>query len=709
MTRGTAPMVRRAGPWRAVGLGILLLVGLFAGAGVTSAAATLGPPHMPASRYVLPAGMEAQIPSSAPAGGLYERIEVVATVPVGVSPDEATYDPVNGFVYVANQNESTSGTELGPSSISVLNGTSDIATIQLGGIPEPSAVDTQSGVLYVPNYKTGDVTLINGSQVIGSVGVGATADPSLAAFDPADGDIYVADSNSSNVSVIRDSALVATIPVGSDPLGLTYDPVDGDVYVSNENSGNVSVLNGTVLVGTVTTGGYPFLSAFDSANGYVYVPIAYGNVSVISGTTLVTTLVVGAPSTADTFAATYDPRNECVYISDDPGSVTVINGSTLVATIPVHPAPNQPVYDPANGDVFVVSPFPSTVDVINGTQVVETVPVGQAAEAATFDGDDSSLYVVNSWSNSVSVLRLAPAYTVTFEESGLPPGTNWTVDFAGGGNSSLTDSVGFYAANGTFDFDVSPLLNYTAMPASGTVLVNGTALRVSIAWTPVQYLVTFSEGGLPPGTAWAITLNGTLGTSSASYIEFVEPDGNYTYTVGTVTGYSASPASGTVPVNGQSASATVTFSKVVVKEPTPPRYNVTFSETGLPQGTTWAVSFNGTSQFGDGNITFTGFRNGTYPYSVESVSGYGSQGAGNVTIAGHSLIEPVVYVAPTPNGSSNPPGGGGATVLGLPPGEGYGLIGGLVALLVVAGAVVIVWRRRTPPPQDPASSEPPTE
>ncbi len=573
---------------------------------------------------------------------------------VGVSPDAAAYDPYNGLVYVTNQNDSTSGVQLGPSSVSVLNGTANIATLPVSGSPEPPLVDTMTGLVYVPNYSTDNVTVINGTAVVTALSVGHG--PGWGAFDPADGDVYVADSNGSEVSVIQGSTLVATIPVGADPSAITYDPADGDMYVSNEGSANVSVLNGTALVGTVATGGYPFVSAFDGGNGYVYVPIAYGNVSVIQGTTLVTTVVVGAPFTADTVYATYDPSNDYVYVADDPGSVSVINGTTVLATVPVEPAPNQPVYDPANGEIFVVSPFPSSVDVINGTQVVATVSVGMAPQASTFDGGDESLYVVNQWSNSVSVVRLAPAYPVTFQESGLPPGTNWSVDLAESHNYSMTDSVGFFSANGTFDFYVPPLLNYTPTPATGSVLVNGSPATVRVAWEPVQYLVTFAEGGLPLGTLWNVTLNGTLETSTSNYLEFAEPDGTYTYSVGSVAGYAAKPSSGEIPVSGGAATVTVTFSIAASTGPPPPRFNVTFSESGLPHGTEWSVTFNGTLTTGTGNLTVVGFENGTFPFSVGSIAGLAPDPAqGSVVVHGAPASEGIAFSAPTspvPNGTS---------------------------------------------------------
>ncbi|MCI4319270.1 MAG: thermopsin family protease [Thermoplasmata archaeon] len=56
--------------------------------------------------------------------------------------------------------------------------------------------------------------------------------------------------------------------------------------------------------------------------------------------------------------------------------------------------------------------------------------------------------------------------------------------------------------------------------------------------------VIFRETGLPPATAWTVTLNGiTKGTTGHELI-FWEPAGTYAYTVGAVAGHTASPSSG---------------------------------------------------------------------------------------------------------------------------------------------------------------------
>ncbi|MGC9209490.1 MAG: right-handed parallel beta-helix repeat-containing protein [Nitrososphaeria archaeon] len=79
------------------------------------------------------------------------------------------------------------------------------------------------------------------------------------------------------------------------------------------------------------------------------------------------------------------------------------------------------------------------------------------------------------------------------------------------------------------------------------------------------YTITFVESGLPAGTEWSVTLNGTTQTSSNSTIAFSEPNGNYVYTVespvsgGEGTRYVAVSATGTITVNGAGVNVSVVY------------------------------------------------------------------------------------------------------------------------------------------------------
>jgi hypothetical protein len=258
-------------------------------------------------------------------------------------------------------------------------------------------------------------------------------------------------------------------------------------------------------------------------------------------------------------------------------------------------------------------------------------------------------------------------YNVTFNESGLPAGTFWSVSVRGtagfwesepssleisplgwGGsnwNGSKNSSIGFHLRNGSYDFSVAPTRNgstvYAASPSSGNLTVNGTGAVVVVSFSTVTFFnVTLTESGLPEGAFWSASLRDAArpggwtgyggwfshggfewnGTTNSS-LNFSEPNGAYLFAVGPVwvngTIYVADPDRGNLTVNGSAVSEAITFAPLT-------EYNVTFVETGLPNGTNWSVGIfgwyggSGWNRSSGSTITFTR-PDGQYGFAVAPV------------------------------------------------------------------------------------------
>lgn len=215
-----------------------------------------------------------------------------------------------------------------------------------------------------------------------------------------------------------------------------------------------------------------------------------------------------------------------------------------------------------------------TVSPLSGTLTVNGAPLTQIVTYAA-----GSIYT----------------YPVTFTESGLHAGTSWSVVVNGVTTSGTTTSLTANVPNGTFAYTVTAVAGYTVSPASGTLTVNGAAVGVSVTFVQVavpHYIVTFTESGLVWGTSWTVTFNGVPYTTTAVRINVTATNGSYSYTVGTVSGYTASPSSGTITVSGAAVAQTITWTSS-----TSSTYVVTFIESGVPYSpsTTWGVSMNGVS------------------------------------------------------------------------------------------------------------------
>ncbi|MHB8561113.1 MAG: ice-binding family protein, partial [Thermoplasmataceae archaeon] len=184
--------------------------------------------------------------------------------------------------------------------------------------------------------------------------------------------------------------------------------------------------------------------------------------------------------------------------------------------------------------------------------------------------------------------------------------------------------------------DSGATLNGSALAQTAVTLIgdrldsSGTGQGTSVTQN-ATYLSEFMETGLPQGKAWYVNITGTPGSgpiTGTSYSVSV-PNGSYNYTIGTSDStYRSVEAGGSFRVNGTQSSTMVIF--------TPVKYTVTFTETGLPQGTAWYVNITGQNSSGEllGSSYSVNLTNGSYAYNISYPSYVSRDYSGNFTVNG---------------------------------------------------------------------------
>ena len=174
--------------------------------------------------------------------------------------------------------------------------------------------------------------------------------------------------------------------------------------------------------------------------------------------------------------------------------------------------------------------------------------------------------------------------------------------------------------------------------------------------TPQKYGVTFTESGLPSGTPWYVTLNGITQTSSSNSITFSEYDGLYSYTIGSVSGYTDSPSSGSVYVSGGSSPITIEYTAQPTDQPSIGYIGVQYSYYGeSTQNNLTSAIVNKMSEAGTPyqNVIMAGAIT-TLKFSIP----YENADSGNGQVNTYSSINnPTV----SPDMISGPPQGNGGT------------------------------------------------
>ncbi len=233
------------------------------------------------------------------------------------------------------------------------------------------------------------------------------------------------------------------------------------------------------------------------------------------------------------------------------------------------------------------------------------------------------------------------SFPVTFSETGLPPGSSWSVDLVRNLSASSSRTLGFSEPNGTFNFSVNPFAGWMSQPSGGIVTVSGQGVTVAVDWTPVEFPVNFSESGLPAGTVWSVTVNGSQASSNNTTISLDEPNGTYDFLVVGPSGYSIAPVSSTITVEGPPPTTPIRFASV-----TGSVYPVTFRESGLPSGTSWAVTLGGRSASSAGTSLAFDEPNGSLAFRIANRSGWHANlYNGTASVLGAAVVVSIVWTS----------------------------------------------------------------
>ncbi len=384
------------------------------------------------------------------------------------------------------------------------------------------------------------------------------------------------------------------------------------------STGNVSAVGNLLDVLNASTGKVlysyqaqaPFLAAPSIAYGRIYVENMGGSV-----------LAFGLPGSASKYPLTFQETG-------------IVGGAQWGVTVA--------------GSAKTTTSTSLTFQLLNGTYSYTVSPpagytVVPSSGSVTISGAPATIDLTFTQSSP-------PTYNVTFSQPTghtLPSGTTWSVTLNGTTHSSSSTSIKFSALpNGNYPFAVGAIPGFTASPSSGTISVSGADVNQPIQWSEVTYNVTFSQPtghALPTGTTWDVTLNGTTHSSSTTRITFAGiPNGSYPFQVGAVPGFTASPSSGTIQVQGAAVNESIAWTALT--------YLVTVQETGFgatpPEWWFNVTSPGGSSHSSTGTSLSLSLPNGTYTYVLTSTDArwapvpYG----GTFTVNGAPMIVNVTFV-----------------------------------------------------------------
>ncbi len=537
---------------------------------------------------------------------------VVATVPVNGEPIGAAYDSAKGQVFVAATEDNQ---------VKVISDTSDTvsATIPVGAYPTGVAYDAGKGEVFVTNCESNTTSVINDTtdSVIATVPVGGC--PYGLAYDSARGEVVVANLLSDNVSVISDlsNSVVSTVSPGefSAPAAVVYDGAAGELFVDDSGNNRVMAVSDTsdTLVATIGLSAQPWGLALDSGKGEVFVTDDESNaVYVVSESTdrVVAVVPVGSGPTS----AAYDNRTGQVFVTNEASdnvSVIADSNNSVVATItlPTNSYPDAATYDSEAREVFVADSYAASafgnVSVISDSSdtVVATIPVGSDPLGLAYDSGRNEVFVTNSGSSSVTVIEAVTDtvfLTISLGSGNLPAGAAY----------AAADGSVFVAVNHEVVTLGTPWVLVINDSSDSVVAGVGPPVIDGLWVNDVTY-----DSATAEVFATGTSQNSLVVINASSHT--LQPG----VPVGEVPiGVVSDPSLGrTYVANAESGTITIIATD----------YPLSFHATGLPAGSTWAVTVpsiagneSNVTRGASGTIAFS-VPTGQLAYSVTPPAGYG--------------------------------------------------------------------------------------
>jgi YVTN family beta-propeller protein len=391
-------------------------------------------------------------------------------------------------------------------------------SLGVGSGPNGVAYDAGTNQLFVANYYSNNVSVIDASNNTVAATILTGCGPQAVAYDSGLSEIFVTLACADTVAVISDTndSVLANVPVGTKPVSIAYDPTSGSLFVVNSNSDNVSVIDdaNNSVIATVGLGSFtdPVSAVYDPDVGEVFVANYWGdNISVIGGTN--DSLAGSFNSNSDPYALAYDPAQRDLYVADYNyyGSIAVVSvaNETIFTSIYAGDYPEAIGYDPTTAQVFVGNAnyfaprwFDSVSVISTSTNaLVANLSGGGFPEGFAYDPGAQTMYVSELSNNTLGWIRPEGNASGTFTVLAsvlLYPTSGGVGDEVG------TSGVGF-AANASLSFSVA-----------GTAVASNCTTNAEGAFQSTRRLCTFTVPPTPAGTAMIVATNGTT-TAQANF------------------------------------------------------------------------------------------------------------------------------------------------------------------------------------------------
>lgn len=335
---------------------------------------------------------------------VYLTPEFVSTInlPGALCPNDVKVNPVTGIAYVANHESGN---------VSLLQNGAYLGTVATGEWPTLVSFRPSSSESFVTNLH-GGVSHFDGGVVINTIfpspsfpgEVITYGEPYAAAFNPVNNYLYIVHIGAGGyVQVVDDGQTIANIPILEGwLLDVKVDPVTGLVYVANWEHGKIFVIQDTAVINSFQVGWGVDKLAINQYTRYIYGAHTSPNGQYpnnISITDMNTNQVTPLTTSTASRRVALDKLNNLAYFTNpNENTVSIVQGTAFLGNVAVGQKPWDVGVHQASGLTFVTNFDSANVTVLKNGQFVETLAAGKNPVSVGVDPLSNYVYVANETS-----------------------------------------------------------------------------------------------------------------------------------------------------------------------------------------------------------------------------------------------------------------------------------------------------------------------
>lgn len=305
---------------------------------------------------------------------------------------------------------------------SIKSSTPILKNISVGTAPKGIFYDQDNNFLYVANYASKSISIINVTTNTVSKIINTSANCWKFAYDPANQFLYVSNDFANYITVVntRTNAIIGNITTGVHGYDVlvVYDNYNNLLYVGSNQDNYLLAINTTtnLVVASIPIGNGVGNSAIAiDNNNFIYLAVHLSDtINIVNGYTnkVVKTAIVGnAPG-----ATLYDPYNGYVYITlagyafAPEHSLLVYNPVTekVIKNITIGAFPSALYYDAQYHAIFELNIQNSSIGVINDTtnELISLYQIGSAPTGITIPSNHQNIYITITGDNKIVYTNL---------------------------------------------------------------------------------------------------------------------------------------------------------------------------------------------------------------------------------------------------------------------------------------------------------------